>query len=145
VGHVEVERFGEDELFGRPNAVPLEMAPGDVLFHSSTAPHGSRANDSNTLRRVFYVHFMVREVLEMLHPEWVGAKRGFARRDIDEVQGWIEERTRGGLSGLGTANVELTPEGFVVAGEPVTPPRHWESLIARLTPQQIRTAKTLVS
>jgi ectoine hydroxylase-related dioxygenase (phytanoyl-CoA dioxygenase family) len=145
VGHVEVERFHEDELFRRPDAVPLEMAPGDVLFHAITAPHGSKANDSNTLRRVFYVHFMVQQVLETLHPEWVGAKRGFAPRDIQEAQAWIEERARAGLPGPGTASVELTPEGFLFAGEPVTPPRHWQSLIADLTARQVRAAKTLAS
>jgi ectoine hydroxylase-related dioxygenase (phytanoyl-CoA dioxygenase family) len=145
VGHVEVERFHQDELFRRPDAVPLEMARGDVLFHAITAPHGSKANDSNTLRRVFYVHFMVQEVLETLHPEWVGAKRGFAPRDIQEAQGWIEERAHAGLTGPGTEKVELTPEGFVFAGEPATPPRQWQSLIADLAPERVRAIRTLGS
>jgi ectoine hydroxylase-related dioxygenase (phytanoyl-CoA dioxygenase family) len=142
-GHVELERFREEELFGRADAVPLEMAPGDVLFHAITAPHGSKANDSDILRRVFYVHFMVREVLEALHPEWVGAKRGFATPDIQQTQGWMEERDRAGLPGPDTERVELTPEGFVFAGEPVTPPRHWQSLIADLAPERVRAVKTL--
>ena len=129
-GHVEVERFEEEELFGRPDAIALEMAPGDVLFHAISAPHGSRTNDSGTLRRVFYVHYMAQEVLETLHPEWVGTKRGFGDNDVDAARGMVEERVLAGLSGLGGANVELTSDGFVFGGEPVTPPRHWETLLA---------------
>jgi hypothetical protein len=55
----------------------------------------------------------------------------------------VDERERIGRSGPGTERVELTPEGFVFGGEPVTPPRRWEQLIADLTPERIRTAKTL--
>jgi ectoine hydroxylase-related dioxygenase (phytanoyl-CoA dioxygenase family) len=143
VGHVEVERFSEHELFTRADAIPLEMGPGDVLLHSISAPHGSKANESNTLRRVFYVHFMAQEVLETLHPEWFGSKRGFAQTDIQQVQEMIEERLRGGLSAPGTAHIELTWDGFAFAGDPVTPPRHWQTLIAELSPQEMKEAKTL--
>jgi phytanoyl-CoA hydroxylase len=144
-GHVEVERFDEQELYKRADAIPLEMAPGDVLLHAISAPHGSKANDSNTLRRVFYVHYMAQEVLGSLHPDWVGTKRGFAEGDIHVAQAMLEERVRAGLSGPGTAGVELTPHGFVFAGEPVTPPWHWQTLIAERAPQQVRATKTLVS
>jgi ectoine hydroxylase-related dioxygenase (phytanoyl-CoA dioxygenase family) len=144
-GHVELERFQEEDLFGRDDAIPLEMAPGDVLFHSISAPHGSRANDSNTLRRVFYVHYMAQEVLEALHPEWLGTRRGFAQHDMRQAKAWLEERLQAGLPGPETTKLELTPKGFVFVGEPVTPPNHWESLIARLTPQQVRAAKALAA
>jgi ectoine hydroxylase-related dioxygenase (phytanoyl-CoA dioxygenase family) len=142
-GHVEVERFREEDLFSRGDAISLEMAPGDVIFHAISAPHGSMANDSNTLRRVFYVHYMAQEVLETLHPEWAGSKRGFAERDMEHAQMMLEERVRGGLSGLDDAQVKLTSDGFVFAGEPITPPRHWETLLADLTPQQLQAAKKL--
>jgi hypothetical protein len=47
------------------------------------------------------------------------------------------------LSGLDDAQVKLTSDGFVFAGEPITPPRHWETLVADLTPQQVQAAKKL--
>lgn len=144
-GHVEVERFEEEELFSRADSIPLEMAPGDVILHAISAPHGSRANDSDTLRRVFYVHFMAREVLETLHPEWVGSKLGFDERGLARAREMLEERERIGLSGLGAEKVEFTPEGFVFGGEPVTPPRHWERLIGDLNPERVRAAKTLAT
>jgi ectoine hydroxylase-related dioxygenase (phytanoyl-CoA dioxygenase family) len=143
VGHVEVERLAEEELFTRADAIPLEMAPGDVILHSISAPHGSKANDSDTLRRVFYVHFMAQEVMDTLHPEWIGSKRGFTERDISQVREMIQERARYGLSAPATAHVELTPLGLVFTGEPVTPPRHWQTLIAELSPQEVKEAKTL--
>jgi ectoine hydroxylase-related dioxygenase (phytanoyl-CoA dioxygenase family) len=143
-GHVEVERFLEEEFFERPDAIALPMEPGDVLLHAISAPHGSRANDSDTLRRVFYVHFMARETLETLHPEWVGTRHGFGARDVDRVRSMIEERARAGLKEPGTEKVEVTPEGLFFTGEPVTPPWHWQSLIYGLTPMQLQAAKTLV-
>lgn len=57
----------------------------------------------------------------------------------------LEERERAGLSGPSTEKVELTPDGFVFGGEPVTPRRHWETLIADLTPERVRAAKTLAA
>jgi ectoine hydroxylase-related dioxygenase (phytanoyl-CoA dioxygenase family) len=143
-GHVEVERFQEQELFSIPDTTPLEMAPGDVLLHSISAPHGSKANDTDLLRRVFYVHFMAREVMESLHPEWVGTKRGFASQDVQQAQQMVEERIGVGLSGPETARVRLTSDGFVFDGEPVTPARHWQTLIADLSPQEVKEAKTLI-
>jgi phytanoyl-CoA hydroxylase len=139
-GHVDVERFQEQELFDRADALPLEMAPGDVLLHAISTPHGSKANDSDTLRRVFYVHFMAREVLETLHPEWVATKRGFAPRDIQDARAMLEERVGAGLSGPDTDTVELTRDGFAFAGEPITPPRHWQALIARQSSEASRHA-----
>jgi ectoine hydroxylase-related dioxygenase (phytanoyl-CoA dioxygenase family) len=142
-GHVEMERFSEQDMFGRADAIPLEMAPGDVLFHAISAPHGSRANDSDTLRRVFYVHYMAQEVLETLHPELVATRSGFSRRALRQVHAMLDERAGAGLSGPTTAHVEFTPDGFVFTGEPSTPPWHWQTLLAEQNAQQVRAAKTL--
>ena len=143
VGHVEVERFADEELFHLEDAVPLEMEPGDVILHAISTPHGSRANDSDTLRRVFYVHFMAREVMETLHPEWVGTHRGFDSGDVQKVREMVDERIGAGRWGPETKQVELTSDGFVFAGQPVTPPWHWQTLIADMSPQEMKEAKTL--
>ena len=142
-GHVEVERFTEDELFNRPDTMALPMQPGDVLLHAISAPHGSRPNDSETVRRVFYVHFMARETLETLHPEWNESKPSFGEQDLDRVRLMVRERALAGLAGPGTGKVELTPDGLVFTGDPVTPPRHWETLVASMTPERRRAVKTL--
>jgi len=142
-GHVDVERFEEDELFVRDDAIPLEMSPGDVILHAISSPHGSKANDSDTLRRVFYIHYMAQGVLEGLHPDWVGNKRGFAGGDMEKARAMISERVRAGWSAPDSAQVDLTPDGFVFRGQPITPPHYWETLIADLSPEQVRVAKSL--
>jgi ectoine hydroxylase-related dioxygenase (phytanoyl-CoA dioxygenase family) len=142
-GHVQVERYAEEDLFRRPDAVALPMQAGDVLLHAISAPHGSRANDSGAIRRVFYVHFMARETLEVLHPEWIGSKPSFGEREIELVRSMIQERARAGLAEPGTEKVDLTPEGLVFTGDPVTPPRHWETLITRMSSERRGAAKTL--
>jgi hypothetical protein len=55
----------------------------------------------------------------------------------------VEERIGAGRWGPETKQVELTGDGFVFAGQPVTPPRHWQTLIADMSPQEIKEAKTL--
>jgi hypothetical protein len=86
---------------------------------------------------------MARETLETLHPEWIGTKPGFGERDVDRVRSMIEERACAGLTEPAAEKVELTPDGFVFSGEPVTLPGIWQTLIDRLTPEQLQTAKSL--
>jgi hypothetical protein len=86
---------------------------------------------------------MARETLGTLHPEWIGSKPGFGERDLDRVRSMIQERARAGLAEPGTEKVELTPDGLVFTGDPSTPPRHWEALIAAMTREQRKAAKTL--
>jgi hypothetical protein len=88
---------------------------------------------------------MAREVLETLHPDWIGTKLGFDERGLARARAMVDERERAGLPGPGTEKVELTPEGFVFDGEPVTPPRRWEKLIADMAPERVRAAKTLAA
>jgi hypothetical protein len=42
------------ERFELPDAVPAEVAPGDVLLHHTKVLHGSAMNHSPSLRRVVY-------------------------------------------------------------------------------------------
>jgi hypothetical protein len=55
----------------------------------------------------------------------------------------IEERDRAGLSGPSTAKVDLTPDGLVFAGEPITAPRHWQTLIDEMTTERVHAKKTM--
>jgi hypothetical protein len=55
----------------------------------------------------------------------------------------VEERARAGVAEPATEKVELTPDGLVFTGEPVTPPRHWQTLMDGLTLKQLQAAKSL--
>lgn len=142
-GHVEVERFSDDELFGHTDTAPIEVAAGDVLLHAISTPHGSRANASDGLRRVFYVHFMAREVLAALHPQWAGSRHAFGADGVARVRAMIDERRHAGLHGLETVPMELATDGLRFTGDPVTPPRHWRQLLDDQPPERRQAARTL--
>ena len=140
VGHVELERFTDDELFDRDDAVPLEVGPGDVLVHAITTPHGSRANVSDDVRRVVYLHYMAREVLEQLYGEWAGGSF-FGPEGLENLRAMVKEA--GGVDRLATHDVRLGDDGLTFAGSPATPHRHWQTLIDALSADEVRFRKTL--
>jgi hypothetical protein len=86
---------------------------------------------------------MAKEVRDALHPDWAASKRGFGPADVEAVELMIQERDRAGLAGPSTAKVDLTPDGFVFAGEPITEPRHWQTLVDELTTERVTAKKTL--
>jgi len=143
VGHVEVEQYGEEELFSRPDSIPIEMEPGDILFHSTTTPHGSRANQSDDTRRVIYIHYMAREVLEAMHPEWMADKPGFSDAGIETARAMIEEA--GVAADLERNGVRLGDNGFEFVGDPGTPPFLWDMLGSEMAPDQIEAKKRLLA
>lgn len=143
VGHVDVGKYSEAELFERFGAIPLEMEPGDVLFHSISAPHGSVGNVTHTMRRIFYVHYMPREVWDNSYPGWAGSKRGFGPDGAGLVERMLADRTMLGLPGLDGSQVRWDGHAFEFVGKPTTPPRYWGELIRRMSARQIKDMQTL--
>lgn len=141
VGHVELEHCAEEELFDR--AIPIEMAPGDVLFHSRSAPHGSRGNTSPWPRRIFCVHYMAEEVWTDGYSGWEGEKRGYGPQGRALARQMLETRRALGLKGLEGSQVRWTGDDFECTGQPITPPRHWGALIDGISPEEKRRKKTL--
>ena len=136
-------KYSESELFERFGAIPLEMEPGDVLFHSISAPHGSIGNVTHTMRRIFYVHYMPREVWDNSYPGWAGSKRGFGPEGAALVERMLADRTLLGLPGLDGSQVRWDGHAFEFVGRPTTPPRYWGDLIRRMSPRQIKDMQTL--
>lgn len=140
VGHVEVERLTDDELFAHPLTLPLELAPGDVLVHAITTPHGSPANDSDHPRRVLYVHYMAREVLQDLHPEWT-ERDPFGPDGLAWLSSIIEDAQTQEV--LATHGLLLGSDGLTTTGIPTTPSHHWRQLADEQPAVLQRTRKTL--
>lgn len=134
-GHIELERLAEEELYAR--ACPLELAPGDVLFRCPSTPCASHGNPSPRTWRVFHVHYLAREVLEDGYPAWQTQELDLARR-------MLEARRSLCLAEPASTQVILGEEGFTFTGHPCTPPRHWETLISQLSPDEIRCKKFLL-
>jgi len=129
VGHIDLKRFTQEELFEKFGAVPMIMQPGDVLFHSLSAPHGSIGNKTQSIRRIFYVHYMAKDVLENCYPGWT-SKRGYSAEGKAFSKNMTAVRKRLGYEcDIDAALVKWTDEGFIFTGTPTTPPRHWRALI----------------
>lgn len=135
VGHVELSRFTQEELFTKFGAVPMLMEPGDVLFHSLSAPHGSIGNTTQSIRRIFYVHYMSQNVLAKCYPGWSN-KRGYTEAGKAFVKEMLADRKRMGLETIENGRVNLTPDGFVFSGSPTTPPKHWGALIREMPEEE---------
>ncbi|HZS14563.1 MAG TPA: phytanoyl-CoA dioxygenase family protein [Candidatus Dormibacteraeota bacterium] len=127
-GRVDLERFSEEELLGM--AQPCEMEPGDVMFHCLGTPHGSPGNQSQDLRRTFYLGFLAEEPWRDFYsraswssgfPVWGSpevAERWQQMLSAREELGFESLRDRPALRFHDT-HVEFV-------GEPRTPPRAWE-------------------
>ena len=136
VGHVELEKYSADELFEKSGAVPIEMEPGDVLFHALTAPHGSRGNSSGSNRKIFYVHYMNEEVLDDGYPGWKDSKRCYSQEGKALVKNMLEVRKRLDFEGIENSHIRWIDDGFEFFGEPKTPPRHWRTLIDQMSEEE---------
>lgn len=147
VGNVSLGDKTQDELFEKYGAVPIEMEPGDVLFHCLSAPHGSVGNPTDTTRRIFYVHYMPRFVAEHTYSFWKTSKsdRGWNDMGFDLVEDMFAARQRLGLA------TDLDAErthyerhvGVYFEGQPCTPYKHWGTLVRQMCAGEIAAKKAL--
>ena len=107
----------QERFFSDPNAVPLRMAPGDVLLHWVSTPHGSRRNTSPRLRRTLYVHFLSEPAYQESydHPSmpWAHAMGGWspARRALLESC-FADRRALGWGDGLADGRLMWSNQGI---------------------------------
>lgn len=150
VGHVDVQRYTDDELVTACGAVPIEMEAGDVLFHALSTPHGSRANLSDTQRRIFYIHYLANDVFQdgygVLNEDWVKQKPGWGAERQAIVQQMIDARKQFGWdSWEQSGTLQFGGGGFTFVGTPTSPPAHWGTLSAAYAPEDKAKRKTLES
>ncbi len=142
IGQLDLSALSQEDFFHHPDAVPMEMEPGDVLFHCISALHGSAGNRTSDLRRIFYVHYMAREVLEHNYPFWVSGGKSYDAMRVS-VQRMLELRRRLGFHGLEEGRMQLDTRGFVFTGAPSTPERHWRDLASRLSHEEVARLRDL--
>jgi phytanoyl-CoA hydroxylase len=127
-GRIDLARYTEDELLAR--AVPCEMQPGDVMFHCLGTPHGSPPNQSDQLRRTFYLGFLAEQPWRDFYsaPSWSARFPGWGTPQVaarfDQL---LQARRQLGFeSPLQRSTLRFHDTHFEFAGEPGTPPRAWE-------------------
>jgi phytanoyl-CoA hydroxylase len=139
VGHVDLRQVSEEDLYTKCGAVPLEMHPGDVLFHCLSTPHGSAFNPSDKQRRIFYVHYLNEDVYQDGYaPEaWAKLLPGWNEKRRDAIQDMLKTRVEMGFDETDLSkNIQLDERGFKFHGTPTTPPRYWEQLQKQITPEE---------
>jgi len=140
VGHVDLKGKTEDELFNDCGAVPIEMQPGDVLFHCLSAPHGSRGNPTDDTRSIFYIHYSSEDVARDGYPGW-----GDYDSRVKAMSEMFEIRESMGLNVVRLEDHELqfSAKGVEYLGDINTPPKHWGTLISAMSESEIEQKKSL--
>lgn len=113
-GTVDVDKMVAEEGWYLKGAVPLELEPGDVMFHHVALVHGSPENKSPTLRRTFYIHYLNDATVQDAYADWPDLKssienQAFWSKAMSERQASVGEETDG------TLRFKVTPEGLMPA------------------------------
>jgi phytanoyl-CoA hydroxylase len=110
-GTVDVDRMVAEQGWYLKDAVPLELEPGDVMFHHVALVHGSPENRSPVLRRTFYIHYLTDETVRDAYADWPDLK------SPDESQAFWGEAMAARRAAVGEENggdmrFRITPEGI---------------------------------
>ena len=152
VGHVEIENFSEEDLFNHPDVISFEAEPGDVIFHSLSAPHGSIGNKTKDLRRTFYIHFANYEVYKECYSQDPGVKRrkderglffDFNKNSEKNIRDMVEKRKSMGYEIPDENIIRINQQGFEFLGEPKTSLYHWNDLSSKISIQEKRDKQQL--
>ena len=119
--------------------------PGDVIFHSLSAPHGSIGNKTKNLRRTFYIHFANYEVYKECYSQDPAVIRRKEERGMffdfnDESEKKLRDmiRIRKAL-GYETPDeniISINQQGFEFLGELKTSLYHWNDLSSKLSNEE---------
>jgi hypothetical protein len=145
VGHIDLAAKGDEWLF--EHAVPLELRPGDVLFHALSTPHGSRANISGKQRRTVYLHYVAEEVYQdgYAWEDWAKDTPGWTAAKAAHIEKMIADRKALGFEDTyDRGTIRLAEQGIEFTGEPKTPHRWWEELAQQINPEEAARMKKLV-
>ncbi len=126
VGHVREEDFSAEEMFNHPEAVPVPLRAGDVLFHALSTPHGSRPNRSQRWRRTFYIHYITPAVLAESAYQW--KKEGWDAAKREQVEQMAQDRLGQGYEPAWSPARRHGAHGIEIDAPATTPCGHWGAL-----------------
>jgi ectoine hydroxylase-related dioxygenase (phytanoyl-CoA dioxygenase family) len=107
-GTVDVDKLVAEHGFNLPGAVPLELEPGDAMFHHTAVVHGSPENHSAGLRRTFYIHYLSDETVHDAYSDWPDLMTS------EECQAFWSDAMKGRHPD-GDSGFSITPDGIVPA------------------------------
>jgi phytanoyl-CoA hydroxylase len=143
VGHVELADKSDEELYRDYGAIPVQMNPGDVLFHCVSTPHGSAPNQSDKQRRIFYIHYMSKAVCQEAYPKWERFDKD-GNPNLTLYDSMLAAREKLGFAGIDSVNtIAYDRHGFHFTATPVSAADHWVELMAAMTLEEIAAKKKL--
>jgi phytanoyl-CoA hydroxylase len=143
IGHVELTS-DQERCFNHPLATPIELKAGDVLFHCLSAPHGSRNNGSEKIRRTFYLHYLCQEVFEDAYATWPNVPKAWGDAKRDQLIDFMASRDRLGFASTTAAGtVRLGEGGFTVQAAAMSTRDEWARRAAAIPTAQIPGMKAL--
>ncbi len=130
VGHIDLIKYRQKELFDKKEACPLTMKPGDVLFHCLSSPHGSEGNKTLQTRSTLYLQFITRELFFQTHYVPFGEKNTL----ID----MLNARQSLGFDDFKEGNIRLvnSDREFEFTGEPRTEAYYWKTLKQNMSTEE---------
>ena len=112
-GTIDVDALVAEHGWEIPGALPLEVEPGDVLFHHVAVVHGSPENHSAALRRTFYIHYMNDETMQDAYSDWPNL---LPPAELQRVWGdALAARRRAVPTESSLPQFQITPEGLTPA------------------------------
>lgn len=110
-GTVDVDRLVAEHGWRLPGSVPLELEPGDVMFHHVAVVHGSAENRSPALRRTFYIHYLADETVADAYGDWPDLLT--PEQNVEMWSGALADRRRAaGTEDDEPLRFEVTPDGL---------------------------------
>lgn len=110
-GTVDVDKLVAEQGWYLQGAVPLELEPGDVMFHHVALVHGSPENRSPELRRTFYIHYLNDETVRDAYADWPDLKTSDENQTFWS-QAMAARRGAAGEETDGTLQFRITPDGL---------------------------------
>lgn len=107
-GSVDVDKMVAEHGFFLPDAVPVEVEPGDVVFHHVAVVHGSPENHSPLLRRTMYIHYLADETVQDAYSDWPDL---MSPEEAQQFWGPLLTEAQGG-AGNGSVPFGVTPTGL---------------------------------
>lgn len=110
-GTVDVDAMVAKDGWYLKGAVPLDLEPGDVMFHHVALVHGSPENRSPQLRRTFYVHYLNDETVRDAYADWPDLKTPEENQEFWS-RAMEARRVIAGEEDGDTLQFSITPDGL---------------------------------
>ena len=143
-GRVTWPDLDEEDLFNHLEAQPIVANAGDVSFHCSSTPHGSRANNSGKPRRLLLYHYVCREVFNDAYADWSNLYGDFRAENVEILRNMQKAREDLGWPS-DFYNLSYVEDGVTFVGGAQQTPDAWSKMRVSMSPEELTHLRTVRS